>query len=92
MFTNTTNWSASRPDLIPAAQLLASLYPGLDRIRITIADKRMNLFRVSIKVHPSSHGVRLRAHVRARHLDNLVAAVIARVQSQPELHKIATLS
>ena len=52
----------------------------------------MNLFRVSIKVHPSSHGVRLRAHVRARHLDNLVAAVIARVQSQPELHKIATLS
>lgn len=84
------NWSTNRPHLSGAAQFLQSLYPGLHRIRIKESDfyNRVRI-RITVKARPDSPGQMISGTITAGHLDIAISRIIQRIDSQPELRKIA---
>ena len=91
MLTNTTelqNWSTNRPHLSGAAQFLSSLYPGLHRIRIKESDF-YNRVRIRITVKVKQGNDLIVGRIQASHLDTAISKIIRRIDSQPELRKIA---
>ena len=82
------NWSTNRPHLSGAAQFLSSLYPGLHRIRIKESDfyDRVRI-RITVKVKQGNDLIVGR--IQASHLDTAISKIIQRIDSQPELRKIA---
>ena len=91
MLSNTAelqNWSTNRPHLSGAAQFLSSLYPGLHRIRIKESDfyDRVRI-RITVKVKQGNDLIVGR--IQASHLDTAISRIIQRIDSQPELRKIA---
>ena len=84
------NWSVNRPHLQNAAQLLASLYPGLQTIRVKESDFHNRVrIRITVKARPYSHGQMISGTITAGHLDIAISRIIQRIDSQPELRKIA---
>lgn len=86
--THSANWSVNRPHLQNAAQLLASFYPGLKTIRIKESDfyDRVRI-RITVKVKQGNDLIVGR--IQASHLDTAISKIIQRIDSQPELRKIA---
>ena len=70
--THSTSWSVNRSHLAPAAQLLASLYPGLISIRIKEKDYynrgRVSI-RISVKARSAAIGRKVHANIYAHHLE-----------------------
>ena len=84
------NWSTNRPHLSGAAQFLSSLYPGLHRIRIKESDYFNTVrIRITVKARPDSPGQLISGTITAGHLDIAISRIIQRIDSQPELRKIA---
>ena len=93
MLSNTqTSWSVNRSHLVPAAQLLASLYPGLISIRIKEKDYynrgRVSI-RISVKARSAAIGRKVHANIYAHHLDHAIARIINHIDAWPELRKTA---
>lgn len=82
------NWSTNRPHLSGAAQFLSSLYPGLHRIRIKESDF-YNRVRIRITVKVKQGNDLIVGRIQASHLDTAISKIIQRIDSQPELRKIA---
>ena len=84
------NWSINRPHLSAAAQFLSSLYPGLHRIRIKESDYFNSVrIRITVKVKTPKGKDLIVGRIQASHLDTAISRIIRRIDSQPELRKIA---
>lgn len=84
------NWSTNRPHLSGAAQFLSSLYPGLHRIRIKESDYFNTVrIRITVKVKTAQGKDLIVGRIQASHLDTAISRIIRRIDSQPELRKLA---
>lgn len=84
------NWSTNRPHLSGAAQFLSSLYPGLHRIRIKESDYFNSVrIRITVKVKTAQGKALIVGRIQASHLDTAISRIIRRIDSQPELRKLA---